>query len=167
MILKIEKPFDDEYLKYDEINEMYELNISICKTLVGNVYRDDEEMTRRIKLNSLIVYNFIYNHGNTSNKRYTKFILNNTKQGRKFIYKCLQSQIMADAKSGYNDLGSENLVDLATGSVIDRQKIKDNLISVNTEEIIANSKADLCGYSVTNPFSYGFISDLEKEINDD
>lgn len=164
MILKIIEPFNDELLEYDKINEVYILSMSIAKTIVGNVYKDDDELKRRLKLNSIIVYNFIYNHGNTNNKKYTRFMLNNTECGRKFIYRCLESQIIADSKSGYNDLGSENLVDMASGHTIDRNKIRQNLVSVNTEEIIVNSKADLCGYNVICQMPY-YIPEIEKELN--
>lgn len=159
-ILKIIETYNDEYLEYDEVQEMYELTLSIAKTYVGNVYKDDNELKRRIKLNSMIVYNYIYNHGHTNNKKYTKVILNKTEQGRKFILKCLTTQLIADSKSGYNDLGSENLVDSASGHTIDRERIRENLVSVNTEELIVNSKADLCGYSVINSYPY-YLPELE------
>lgn len=158
--LKIIETYNDEYLEYDKVHQEYELTLSIAKTYVGNVYKDDNELKRRIKLNSMIVYNYIYNHGNTNNKKYTRFILNRTEQGRNFILRCLESQLIADSKSGYNDLGSENLIDVATGNVIDREKIRQNLVSVNTEELIVNSKADLCGYSVINPYPY-YLPELE------
>ena len=158
--LKIIETYNDECLEYDKVNKMYELTLSIAKTYVGNVYKDDNELKRRIKLNSMIVYNYIYNHGNTNNKKYTRVILNRTEQGRSFILSVLTTQLIADSKSGYNDLGSENLVDLSNGSIIDREKIRQNLVSVNTEELIVNSKADLCGYSVINPYPY-YMPELE------
>ncbi len=163
MTLKILEPFNDDLLEYDKANEVYVLTLSIAYTLIGNVFKDDKELQRRLKLNSIIVYNYIYNHGNTNNKKYTRFILNNTEQGRKFIYRCLESQIIADAKSGYNDLGSENLVDMQSGNVIDRNKIRENLVSVNTEEIIINSKADLSGYNVICQMPY-YIPEIDKEL---
>lgn len=163
MTLKILEPFNDDLLEYDKPNEVYVLTLSIAHTLIGNVFKDDNELQRRLKLNSIIVYNYIYNHGNTNNKKYTRFILNNTEQGRKFIYRCLESQIIADAKSGYNDLGSENLVDMNSGNVIDRNKIRENLVSVNTEEIIINSKADLSGYNVICQMPY-YIPEIDKEL---
>lgn len=163
MGLKIIEIKNDERLEYDDYNEMYVLTLSEAHLIVGNAYRDDNELKRRTLLNSIIVYNYIYNRGNTNNKKYTRFILNNTEQGRKFIFKCLQSQIMADAKSGYNDLGSENLIDMSNGSVISRDKVRENLVSVNTEELIVNSKADLCGYSVLNPMPY-YLPEIDGEI---
>lgn len=162
--LTIIKPYNDDELYFDKVNQKYELSIAYVTNLIGNVFRDTGEMQRRIKLNSMIVYNYIYNHGNTNNKKYTRFILNNTKQGRHFIFECLESQILADAKSGYNDLGSENIVDIANGHALSRERIRENLVSVNTEELIVNSKADLCGYNVLNPIPY-FLPELDKELN--
>ena len=161
--LKIIEPFEDDALKFDKVNDRYELTISYTTNLVKNPYTDTEEMQRRIKLNSMIVYNYIYNHGNTNNKKYTRFILNHTEQGRKFILQCLESQIIADSKSGLNDLGSENLVDMNNGSIIDRDKIRENLVSVNTEELIVNSKADLCGYNVICQMPY-YLPQIDKEL---
>lgn len=163
-VLKFVKPYDDDALKFDKVNDRYELTISYTTNLVQNPYTDTSEMERRIKLNSMIVYNYIYNHGNTCNKKYTRFILNHTIQGRKFILQCLESQIIADSKSGLNDLGSENLVDMASGNVIDREKIRENLVSVNTEELIVNSKADLCGYNVICQMPY-FLPEIDKELD--
>lgn len=162
--LKIIEPFDDDALKFDKVNDRYELTISYTTNLVKNPYTDTNEMQRRIKLNSMIVYNYIYNHGNTNNKKYTRFILNHTEQGRKFILQCLESQIIADSKSGLNDLGSENLVDMNNGNIIDRDKIRENLVSVNTEELIVNSKADLCGYNVICQMPY-YLPQIDKELN--
>ncbi len=163
--LKIIEPFEDDALKFDKVNDRYELTLSYVITIIGNVFKDTNELQRRIKLNSMIVYNYIYNHGNTNNKKYTRFILNHTKQGRHFILQCLESQMIADAKSGYNDLGSENLIDIASGNAIDREKIRENLVSVNTEEIIVNSKADLCGYNVICQVPY-YIPYIDKEIGE-
>ncbi len=163
--LKIKKAFSDDALTFDKVNQKYELSLAYTINLVGNVFKDTGEMVRRIKLNSMVVYNYIYNHGNTNNKKYTRFILNNTEQGRAFIKECLESQMIADAKNGYNDLGSENLVDIANNNAIKRETIRENLVSVNTEELIVNSKADLCGYNVLNPMAY-YLPELEKELEE-
>lgn len=162
--LEIIETYNDEHMEFNEMLGEYILTIAIAKEIVGNVYRDDGELKRRLRLNSNIVYNYIYNRGNTNNKKYTKIILNRTKEGRKFIFRCLESQLIADSKSGYNDLGSENLIDIANGNVIDREKVRANLVSINTEEMIVNSKADLCGYSVLNPYNY-YLTELDKYVD--
>lgn len=166
MSLKILEPFSDELLKYDFTTNRYELTMSITKTLIGNPFKDDAVLQQRIKKNSLVVYNYIYSRGNSHNKKYTEFILNNTKQGRLFIYKCLESQIMADALSGYNDLGDQNLIDLNKGQVVDRNKIIESQVSVNTQLLIENSQADLCGYNVLCLIAYN-IPEIDRELSDD
>lgn len=162
--LTIKKSYNDDALFFDKVNQKYELTLAYTINLVGNVFKDTGEMQRRIKLNSMVVYNYIYNHGNTNNKKYTRYILNNTEQGRLFIKNCLESQMIADAKNGYNDLGSENIVDIASGDAMNRERIRENLVSVNTEELIVNSKADLCGYNVLNPIPY-FLPEIDKELD--
>lgn len=162
--LTIKKSYNDDVLFFDKVNQKYELTLAYTINLVGNVFKDTGEMQRRIKLNSMVVYNYIYNHGNTNNKKYTRYILNNTEQGRLFIKNCLESQMIADAKNGYNDLGSENIVDIASGDAMNRERIRENLVSVNTEELIVNSKADLCGYNVLNPIPY-FLPEIDKELD--
>ena len=167
MTLQILAPFNDELLTFDRVNNRYELTMSMAKTIInGNPFKDDAVLKQRLKKNSLVVYNYIYSRGNSYNNKYTQFILNNTKQGRAFIYQCLESQIMADALSGYNDLGDQNLIDLNRNQTINREKVVVSQVSVNTQMLIENSQADLCGYNVLCQIAYN-IPSIDKELGED
>lgn len=147
-MLTFKKPYSDDILVYDEITERYVLNISYAKSKVESPYQDDGIMTRRLNEISETVYSFMYNLGNTNNRKYTQLVVNYSDKGRKFITKALLSQLYADADNGYNDLSKQNPINFQGGKVIDRNDLRKNKVCVNCEDIIKNSMADLDGYNV-------------------
>lgn len=146
--------YNDEYLTYDRLLKEYVLTLSYAKSIIGNAYTDDGVMQRRLIKNSNVVYNYIYNNGNSKNKETTMKILNATKEGRELISKALVAQIMADAENGYNDLGNQNPIDFTNGNVIDREEIRKNKVCIDCEDILQNSASDLEGYNVMCAIPY-------------
>lgn len=153
-------PYNDDTMIYDLKTHRYILSLSYAKSLVGNAYADDGIMEKRLKEISLNVYNFIYSQGHTSNKRYTRFFLNASENGRGLLIEALGAQLCADAENGYNDIVKQNPIDFTNGNVIDRDKMIYNQVCIQCQKIIENSPSDLDGYQIVCQIPY-YIPNLE------
>ena len=70
----ITKPYDDNNMKFVESTQRYELTIQFLKDEFGPCYADDKVAERRIKLNSRVVYTFIYFHTATANRQMVDYL---------------------------------------------------------------------------------------------
>lgn len=147
-------PYSDGDLEYDESSERYCLTFEFAKAQAwGNNFRSDDELRRRLKANSRLIYSYIRNRGYSANWPLTKKALNQTEQGRAFLLDALSAQMEADAESGFNDLAKASPIDLAQGRVIDRNEIRRNQISVYAEDVI-DSSASYLGFNVLYRSAY-------------
>lgn len=168
-IMKLEfiKPYTDEQLYYNEITGKYQLTRNYCLNLIGgNPYQDDATLDKRILLNTRVVYSYILTMGNSNNKRYNRCLLEYTKGGRKILKEVLSAQFLADAETGYNDLIKQLPINFDTYKVLERNAMLKNLLSVEAQNILENSKNDLYGYNLISQISYGYIAEIEGFLND-
>lgn len=131
---KIE-PYSDAKMLYNKELDRYELNRNWVKNNF-DVPFDDNILDKRIKKNTRIVYNRIFEIANTSNRQIINKIINHTEEYRNYIFDCLSSQIESDLISGYNDQGA-----FVPESKEQRDLQKLNAVSVDTERIIYNAKS--------------------------
>lgn len=140
MKLSIKQPYNDDKLKYDEKTHRYELTIDEVKNNFTISFADDNVLLQRIKKNSRAVYSYIYAVGNPINRKLVEKLLNNTEEGRNFIYDALFSQIEADLTTGFNSLVDQPRINLKTGAVIPEEEFVLSLVSVPTRMILENSE---------------------------
>lgn len=142
------KPYDDENLRFDERTKRYVLTLEFAKRNLPSTYRDDTVLLKRLDLNSRKIYDFIHYRGCSANRPVVDALLNRTQEGRGFLLELLAVQMEADAQSGFNDLSQAPAINLANGSVIDRDQLRANQISVDAEQIVDDSSAHF-GVTIT------------------
>lgn len=163
----LEQPQDNEFLEWNEDTGRYQLKLSYVKSLRDVLpYKSDRVTQQRIKQTSLRVYNYIVNHSNSANRPVIDFLLNKTDNGRKFLKEALTSQMEADMSYGYNDLMVRPALNPATNSLLDRDSIRLNSISLECEEII-NDSVGYFGFNlcVLFPFDW-YLFDLARKYED-
>lgn len=141
MRLNIERPYDDENLRFDGKSGRYVLTFEYAKAHFPPNFKDDETLKLRLEANSRKIYNFLHYRGYAQNRKAMDFMLNETKEGRDFLLALLSEQMEADVASGFNDLSSIPAVNPANGNVIDREQLRANQISVDAEQIVDDSAA--------------------------
>jgi hypothetical protein len=139
-LTKIEKPYSDNKLVFNQTTGRYELALQFLKDEFGSAYKDDHEAERRIKLNSRVVYTYINLHIANPNRFVVNFLLHRTEEGRKFLIDLLKEQQYADMQTGYNDMLYQPAISF-TGQDKDRNQIRQNALCVAAEEIWQNSPA--------------------------
>ena len=146
--LIIKKHYTDDKMVYNEITGQYELALNYVKSLFQITFKDDTTLQKRIPKNSRKIYNFIFYRSYSSNSRVINFLLNETENGRKFLFDVLSEQMEADLQTGYNDLSNQPAVNVANGQAIDRNVLANNQISVDTEQVIENSASYFGGINL-------------------
>lgn len=136
--LKIISHYDDEKLQFNEKTGRYELTIQYCKENFDSTFKNDGVLTRRIKLNSQVVYNYIALHVATVNKPVVSFLLNRTQEGRDFLLEVLSAQMYADIQTGYNDLLFQPTINFQ-GQDKDRTQVRLNALCVAAEQAFEES----------------------------
>lgn len=147
-------PLTDDKLAYDETEQMYVLTMQYFKDNFDMHFANDKVLKRRLLKNSRKIYNYIYTRSNSANKPVIDFILHKTLEGRDFLLKVLTEQIEADNESGFNDLSMTPGVNVMNGQVIERERLVENQISVDTEQLIKNS-AKYLGINLVYAGVYG------------
>lgn len=145
--LNIKKPYDDQFLKFNEATKRYELTIEFVKNEFDSNFRDDKVLQRRIEKNSRKIYNYIKYHSYSGNSELINKLLNETEEGRSFLKAVLYEQMEADIETGFNDLSSQPAINVANGQIIDRAELQKNQISVDAEQII-DRNADYFGFNI-------------------
>ena len=166
-LIILEKPQDNEFLEWNNDTMRYQLKLSYVKSLRDVLpYKSDKVAQQRIKQTSLRVYNYIVNHSNSANRQVLDFLLNKTENGKEFLKEVLTSQIEADMEYGYNDLMVRPALNASTNSMLDRDAIRLNAISLETEEII-NDSVGYFGFNlcVLVPFNW-YLFDLARKYED-
>ena len=156
MKLTVINIYDDDKLVYNPSTARYELSIAYVRNEFGENFQDDAAMQKRITKNSRRVYNYIYTHGHHANKEVVTFLLDRTKEGRNFLFEALKSQMEADAETGFNDLVLNPSVDVANGQHLDRNAMRENLIAIETEELI-DASGSYFGVSIVSQVQYPWI----------
>lgn len=133
------KPYSDNKLEWNEDEGQYFLTFEYCNENYEHNFADDDILKKRIKKNSHHIYNYIKAHVNSRNIPIVTALLYRTKEGRDFIFDLLSTQFEADVETGYNDLGKTPAINVSNGQIIDRNEIRRNLITVETEQIFDNS----------------------------
>lgn len=136
MKLKIVEHYDDDKLVWNTETRRYELSIEYVKTHFDINFRDDKVIKQRLSKNSRKIYNVIYARSHTANKAVIDLCLNRSENGREFLFDVLLEQFEADNEYGFNDLSSAPAINLSNGSVIDRNLLYQNQISVDAEQIL-------------------------------
>lgn len=154
------QPYSDEKMLYNEETKQYELQPAWVKANFGNPFNDDNTLSVRIKKNTRRVYNYIFSHGYSGNRKAILAIINHTEEYRSFIFDALSSQMEADLASGYNDQ------DLYLAKNMDERNMQFvNQVSAQTESILKSSN----GYGGINllfaaAFNYGIYLEFWSEI---
>lgn len=154
-IEKLKAPYNDGKLKFNELTNHYELTLAYVKENFDVNFKDDGVLQKRITLNSRVVYNYLFFRTHTNNKEVVEFMLNKTENGRKFLLDLLHEQMSADLQTGFNDMGNLPSINMATGQVIDRELIMQNMVSVNTE-MIADRSEQYCGFNLLYQSTFPF-----------
>lgn len=154
------EPYSDEKMLYNEETKQYELKLAWVKANFGNPFNDDNTLTVRIKRNTRKVYNYIFSHGFSGNRKAIIAIINCTEEYRNYIFDALSSQMEADLASGYNDQ------DLYVAKTLDERNMQlINQVSAETETILKSSN----GYGGLNllyaaAFHYSIYLEFWSEI---
>lgn len=104
MFTKIE-PYNDNKMNFNASSGMYELTLQVVKANFEITTNDDEALTKRIKKNSRVVYNFISRYAKGSNLGVVYKLIEHTEEYRKWIYDALMCQMEADLLTGRNSMG--------------------------------------------------------------
>lgn len=147
------QPYTDNFLKWNEATQRYELTLEFVKLAMDVNFANDSITERRIKQNTKVVYNFIKYRCYSGNSAYIDVLLNKTEEGRRFIKDVLLSQFEADNETAYNDLVKQPAIDVASGKEIDRDKLWANQVSVETEQII-DSSSSYFGFNIMISYPY-------------
>lgn len=145
------QPLSDDIMLYNETTKQYELQLAWVKGNFGNPFADDGVLQMRIKRNTRKVYNYIFSHSYSGNRKAIYAIINHTNEYRDYIKDALISEMEADLASGYNDQ------DLYLAKSKDERDLQHlNEVSVATENILKSS----IGYGSINllymgAFPYG------------
>lgn len=129
-------PYSDEALKWDATAGRYELTCEWVKANLGNPFKDDATLCRRIKKNSRKIYNYIFFRSFSGNAKAVKDVITYTKEAREWLFEVLTTEMEADCDSGYNDISQAPAINTANGQSIDRNLLWLNTISVDTEQAI-------------------------------
>ena len=141
-------PYSDEKMLYNENTNQYELQLAWVKNNFGNPFADDNVLEQRIKGNTRNVYNYIFSHSFSGNRKVIYAIINHTKEYREYIYDALFSQMESDLASGYNDQ------DKYVSKNKDERDLQFlNQVSVSTESILKSSN----GYGNINLLYMGAL----------
>ena len=62
-------PFSDGKMLYNATTMQYELDMGFIKGEFGNLYADDNVLQVRIKRNTRKVYNYIFSHAYSGNRK--------------------------------------------------------------------------------------------------
>ena len=135
------QPYTDEFLKWNEATQKYELTLEFVKLAMDVNFANDSITERRIKQNTKTVYNFIKYRCYSGNSAYIDVLLNKTEEGRRFIKDVLLCQFEADNETAYNDLVKQPAIDVASGKEIDRDKLWANQVSVETEQLVYSNES--------------------------
>ena len=127
-------PYSDEKMLYNETTKQYELTIAWVKNAFGNPFADDNVLEQRIKGNTRKVYNYIFSHSYSGNRKIILAIISHTNEYREYIFDALISQMESDLASGYND---QDKYLSKTKDERDMQHL--NQVSVGTENILKSS----------------------------
>ena len=132
----IGKQYDNESLVFNKQSKRYELTLQYVKDNFEITFKDDGILENRIKKNSRKVYDYILTVGNTHNREIIMRLLNETENGRLFLLDCLTTQMDADLTSGFNDITKQSPINMNNGQIIDRNALRQNRVSVETEDIV-------------------------------
>ena len=144
-------PFSDGKMLYNATTMQYELDMGFIKGEFGNLYADDNVLQVRIKRNTRKVYNYIFSHAYSGNRKIITAMINHTAEYRNFIFDALFSQMEADMASGFNDQ------DLYVKDTHDQRQLQhENQVSVGTQNILESS----AGYGGINLLYAGVFNYL-------
>lgn len=142
--MNIIEPYNDDKLVFNEKTNQYELDMAWVKENFGNPFSDDGTLTLRIKRNTRVVYDYLFSHAFSGNRKIITAIINHTKEYREYIHDALFRQMEADCNSGYNDNG------LFVGESRDQRDMQYlNRVCVACEEVLQ----DGIGYGGINLMS--------------
>ena len=139
--LVIIEPRNDNDLEFNKETEKYQLTLAYVKNLFdGEVpFRTDGITKKRINDTSSLVYSYLHTHCYSANRSVVNLLLNRTEAGRQFLLDVLTSQFLADAEYGYNDIVRRPALNSATNNILDRDQIRANSISLETQMKIEDS----------------------------
>lgn len=152
-MLTITKPYDDDLLIYDTKTKRYLLAIAGVKNEHTITFQDDGILEKRIKLNSQLIYSYIYAFGFSGNRKVVEWLINNTEEGRSFIYDALNAQMESDLATGLNSLSFQPTVNPKTGQVMPLDSVIKGLISPMSMLVI-NDSVGYLGINLLYPAKY-------------
>ena len=150
---KIE-PYTNEQMTFDEKTNQYFLTLETVKANLPGTITDDGILAYRIKKNTRVIYNYIFNHAHSANRNFITNCINHTEEYRKWLYDALMAQMEADLFNGYNDLG------LQPAQSLDERALQiEQQITVDTQMVLYSS----VGYGGINLMAAFPISGLVLE----
>ena len=139
--LEIIEPRNDEYLEFNKITGKYQLTLSYVKNLFeGSVpFRNDGVTKKRIRDTSSLIYSYLHTHCYSANRLAVNLLLNRTEAGRNFLLDVLTSQFLSDAQYGSNDIVRRPTLNSQSNTILNRDEVRVNTISIETEMLIEDS----------------------------
>lgn len=135
-------PYDDNTMIYDMDSHQYRLTIGYVRDELGvdlpsrlnTAQSDDPQKVAEFRLKQVAdeVYSYIYAH--SSNAMMQEFYAAKLESTREIIRKAMLEQLSYELVSGALSMFSG--INVKTGQVIDRQKMKDAVIGFNAQKVL-------------------------------
>lgn len=148
-------------MTYNSDNHRWHLDLSDTEDL-GNVvaeYGTEANAIIQLKLQSLVVYNYIYNRIPSQNKDLVEYILAKDNRFTKPLKEALLGQLMYDLASGGNDVVNQIGIDFKSGGAMPRSRQIQSQVSPLVEQILMNACSD---FNIFYPADYGVRLEQDK-----
>jgi hypothetical protein len=148
-------------MTYNKENHRWHLDIFDTEEL-GNVvaeYGTEANAVIQLKLQSLVVYNYIYNRIPSQNKDLIEYMLAKVLTFKPSLTEALKAQLMYDLASGGNDVVNQIGIDFKSGNAMPRSRQIQSQVSPLVEQIITNMSSD---FNILYPADYGVRLEQDK-----
>jgi hypothetical protein len=148
-------------MTYNKYTHRWHLDISDTEDL-GNVveeYGNETSTVMQLKLQSLVVYNYIYNRIPLENKDLVEYLLAKDSRFLNPLKEALLAQLMYDLASGGNDVVNQIGIDFKSGGQMMRSRQVQSQVSPLVEQILMNASSD---FNLLYPADYGVRLEANK-----
>ena len=146
---------------YNSTKHRWELQIEDAEELgdVISQYGSLSNFERQLKLQSMVVYNYIYSCIPRENKDFIEYLLAKDPSFKEGMQEALMAQLMYDLASGGNDVVNQIGIDFKTGgSGVPRSRQIQSQVSPLVRQILENINSD---------FNIFYLGDYRVRMEDD
>ena len=148
-------------MTYNKENHRWHLDLSDTEDF-GNVvaeYGTEANAIIQLKLQSMVVYNYIYNRIPSQNKDLIEYLLAKDARFKPGLTEALKAQLMYDLSSGGNDVVNQIGIDFKSGGAMPRSRQIQSQVSPLVEQILMNMSSD---FNILYPADYGVRLESDK-----